>query len=256
MLSGLQNPVSAQPSYPPLVPASGALSFALFGHEDLRVVAEITALLNACGVVGTGIVAVAIAGALSRVTAVAAAAAVCLVAIAVTGPVFAVGGYADLLWSSCAVGAVIWGLVLPPCTQALGASWFCAAVAGLTKQEVLTTALVVPVLIALRYRPITPGVPGPHSFTPRKPPSRGSVNGGAPLARAGGLRGGTGAARAGLGHTRALVRLPQRGLLRVGAAIRRSPRRSSRQGHGWAASRGPRRAGGTWLRVPAGASGP
>jgi hypothetical protein len=57
------------------------------------------------------------------------------------------------------VGAIIWGLVLPRSTQTLVLAWICAAVASLTKNEGFTTALIVLVLIALRYRPLTlPGL--------------------------------------------------------------------------------------------------
>jgi hypothetical protein len=49
--------------------------------------------------------------------------------------------------------------VLPPSRQALGVAWICAVLASLTKNEGLTTALVIIVLIALRYRPLS--LPGP-----------------------------------------------------------------------------------------------
>ena len=57
------------------------------------------------------------------------------------------------------MAAVIWGLVLPRRPQALGVAWICAAAASLTKNEGLTTALIIIVLIALRYRPLS--LPGP-----------------------------------------------------------------------------------------------
>jgi hypothetical protein len=53
------------------------------------------------------------------------------------------------------VAAVIWGLALPRSGQSLGVAWICALVASLTKNEGLTTAVVILVLIALRYRPLT-----------------------------------------------------------------------------------------------------
>jgi hypothetical protein len=161
LLTGLRSAAYtfSNPDYPPLVPAAGALAFALVGRGDLRVAIEVTALLNACalGVVGAGVAAVAGRGRpLSRLAALVAAAAVCIVGFSVTGIYYAVGGYADLLWSAAAVGAVVWGLVLPRSTQALGIAWICAAVASVTKNEGLTTALVVLVLIAFRYRPPAP----------------------------------------------------------------------------------------------------
>ena len=90
----------------------------------------------------------------ARAAAVAAAGAICVVGFAVSG-VFEIQGYADLLWAAAAVGAVIWGLVLPQSAQALGVAWICAVVASLTKNEGLVTAIAVLVLIALRYRPLT-----------------------------------------------------------------------------------------------------
>jgi hypothetical protein len=175
LLTDLQNPAYSfsNPDYPPLVPAAGALAFALFGHGHLRVAVEVTALLNACalGVVGAGVAAIGSRGRpLSRIAAVAVAASVCVVGFAVTGNYYAFGGYADLLWSAAAVGAVVWGLVLPRSTQALAVAWICAAVASLTKNEGLATALVVLVLISLRYRPPTLSW---RRWLPARPENRG-----------------------------------------------------------------------------------
>jgi len=159
LVTGLKNPVYlfSNPDYPPLVPAAGALAFALFGRGDLHIAPGTTVLLNACalGVVGTGIAALANgARELTRLGAIAAAGAICLVGFAVAAE-FGVNGYTDLLWAAAAVGAVIWGLVLPRSTQALVIAWICAGVATLTKNEGLTTGLALLVLIALRYRPLT-----------------------------------------------------------------------------------------------------
>jgi hypothetical protein len=163
LLTDLQNVAYrfSNPDYPPLAPAAGALAFAFFGLGNLHLAVDMTVLLSACalGVVGTGIAAAATGGrAPARVAAVAAAGAICVVGFAVSG-VFEIQGYADLLWAAAAVGAVIWGLVLPQSARALGVAWICAVVASLTKNEGLATALVVIVLIALRYRPLTR--PGP-----------------------------------------------------------------------------------------------
>jgi hypothetical protein len=159
LVTGLKNPAYSfsNPDYPPLVPAAGALAFALFGRGDLHIAAGTTVLLTACalGVVGTGIAAVGSSGRqVTRMGAVAAGGAVCLVGFAVSGR-YGVNGYTDLLWAAAAVGAVIWGLVLPRSTQMLVVAWICAAVACLTKNEGLTTGLALLVLIALRYRPLT-----------------------------------------------------------------------------------------------------
>ena len=163
LLAGLQNAVYrfSNPDYPPLVPAAGALAFALFGRGDLHVAIDVTVLLNACalGIVGTGVAAVGSRRRqVTRLVAIAAAGAICLVGFAVSGG-YGVDGYADLLWAAAAVGAIIWGLVLPRSTQTLVVASICAAVASLTKNEGLTTALIVLILIALRYRPLTlPGL--------------------------------------------------------------------------------------------------
>ena len=162
-LTGLQNAAYqfSNPDYPPLVPAVGALAFTFSGVGDLHLAVDLTVLLTACalGVVGTGIAAAGSGGRQpARIAGVAAAGAICVVGFAVSG-VDAADGYTDLLWAAAAVGAVIWGLVLPPGTRALTVAWICAAVASLTKNEGLTTALVVLALIAWRYRPLAP--PGP-----------------------------------------------------------------------------------------------
>jgi hypothetical protein len=159
LLAGLQNPVyqPSNPDYPMLAPAAGALAFAIFGRGDLHLATDMTVLLNACalGVAGTGIAAAGNGGRrLTRVAAAAAAGATCLAGFAVAGS-YGLNGYMDPLWSSAAVAAIVWGLVLPRSTESLIIAWICAVVASLTKNEGLTTALIVLVLIALRYRPLT-----------------------------------------------------------------------------------------------------
>lgn len=64
-----------------------------------------------------------------------------------------------MVWAAFAVGAVIWGLVLPRSPRALAMAWICAAAASLTKNEGLTTALIIIAAIALRFRPSL--LPGP-----------------------------------------------------------------------------------------------
>jgi hypothetical protein len=163
LLAGLQNAVYrfSNPDYPPLVPAAGALAFAVFGRGDLHVATDMTVLLNACalGIVAAGVAAVGSRRRpVTRLAAIAAAGAICLAGFAVSGG-YGVDGYADLLWAAAAVGAIIWGLVLPRSSQALVVASICAAVASLTKNEGLTTALIVLALIAVRYRPLTrPGL--------------------------------------------------------------------------------------------------
>ena len=172
LLTGLQNVAYqfSNPDYPPLVPAAGALAFKFYGLGDLHLGVDMTTLVTACalGVAAMGIASVASARGTAatgsggrwpvHLTAVAAAGAICLVSFAVSA-YYAVEGYTDLTWAAAAVAAVIWGLVLPRRPQALGVAWICAAAASLTKNEGLTTALIIIVLIALRYRPLS--LPGP-----------------------------------------------------------------------------------------------
>jgi len=159
LIAGLQNFAYApsNPDYPPLVPASGGLALSLFGTGSLRVAIEVTALLNACavGVVGVGIASIRGGGGrtATRSAALVVAAGLCLVGFALAGN-YAVNGYADLLWSAAAVGAVVWGLVLPRSRQALAVAWACGMVASLTKNEGLVTSLIVLGLISFRYVPV------------------------------------------------------------------------------------------------------
>jgi hypothetical protein len=158
LVAGLKNPVYAfdNPDYPPLVPAASALAFAFDGMGDLHLSVDMTVLLTACalGVLGAAITMAAQQSRhLTRAAAVAAAAAVCLVGFSVSGK-FGISGYTDLLWAAAGAAAVILGLVLPRSQQNLCLAWICAAVASLTKNEGLTTALVILALIAFRYRPI------------------------------------------------------------------------------------------------------
>jgi hypothetical protein len=171
LLTGLQNVAYqfSNPDYPPLVPAVGALAFKVFGLGNLHLAAVMTILLSACalGVVGTGIATAGIGGRRpTRIAGVVAAGAICIAGFAVSG-ISEVEGYTDLLWAAAAVGAVIWGLVLPRSPQALGVAWISAAVASLTKNEGLTTALIILVLIAFRYRPISRREPMVRSWAER-----------------------------------------------------------------------------------------
>jgi len=155
LLSSLRNHSywSGNPDYPPLVPAAGALAFAFFGVSKVLVAPQMTVLLNACavGVVAIGIATVGSTGrAAAKIGGVAAGAAICVVAFAISG-IYGVNGYADLLWAAAAVGAIVWGLVLPRSASALAVAWVCAIVASLTKNEGLTTSLIVLAMIALRY---------------------------------------------------------------------------------------------------------
>ncbi|HEY1652675.1 MAG TPA: hypothetical protein VGG09_12395 [Acidimicrobiales bacterium] len=156
LVSGLQNPVYAysSPSYPPLVPAVGALGYAFAGRSVLVLGPELTALLNAAavGLIATGIAKVSRpATRRGHAVTIALSALICLVCFGVGGD-FGVNGYTDVLWSAAAVGAVVWGLVLPRSRSNLQVAWSCAIVASLTKDEGLLAAVAVLLLIALRFR--------------------------------------------------------------------------------------------------------
>ena len=95
-----------------------------------------------------------------------------LAAAGVVGP-FATNGYADPLWALAAVGAVGFGLVLPGRGRDAGAAVLLLAVAGLTKDEGIVTAMAVVGLMALR------GARGSWVARPRTLPWRPLVAGAA-----------------------------------------------------------------------------
>jgi hypothetical protein len=156
MLNALHNPVYglANMDYPPLVPAGSSLAFYVKGSADLDLGVAVTTALSACGlgVVGCGIANVPGPNpkVRARLVALMAGAAACLIGFGVAGS-SGVSGFADLAWTAPAVGAVVFGLALPRSTQNLAVAWLCATAAGLTKNEGFTTALVILILIAIRY---------------------------------------------------------------------------------------------------------
>jgi hypothetical protein len=166
--AGLTNPVYgfSNPNYPPLVPASGALGFAANGMVNLRIAVILTSLLNASALASLGCAVTATLGAhgrtSARIAALVAGASLCLIGFGLSG-VNGVGGEADLLWSAAATAAIVIGFILPRSGPNLLAAWVCATVAGLTKNEGLVTALLIFVLLMVRY------VPTPPSEMPREP---------------------------------------------------------------------------------------
>jgi hypothetical protein len=156
LVSGLQNPAYAysNPSYPPLIPGVGALGYAFAGRSVLVLGSELTALLNAAavGLIATGIARTSRPSTRwGHAATIALSALICLVCFGVGGD-YGINGYTDVLWSAAAVGAVIWGLVLPRSWSNVMVAWSCAIVASLTKNEGLLAALAILLLIALRYR--------------------------------------------------------------------------------------------------------
>ncbi len=164
LVTALKDPTYAfaNPDYPPLVPAAGALAFAFFGQGDLYLAITMTELVAACalGLLGTAIATVATKGRQWTILpAIAVGGVLCVSGFAIAG-VTGIDGYSDLPWSAAAVAAIVFGLVLPKSTQYLVTAWICAIAASLTKNEGLITGLAVIVLIALRYRPLTSSLPG------------------------------------------------------------------------------------------------
>ncbi len=157
LLTGLRNPAVFfdNPDYPPLVPAAGALELLRFGPASLHSAVVMTELLTASAIAAVGcLIAMSVrGGTIARLCALVVGGVVCLAAYGISYP-YAVIGYTDALWAAAAVAAVICGLVLPREPRYLLLAWIFAVVASLTKNEGLTTALVILVLIAFRYKPL------------------------------------------------------------------------------------------------------
>jgi hypothetical protein len=152
----------AHASYPPLISTAVASSWQLTGNHTERLGVVIVALLNASATLATSWVIVEVGRhaarrqdrdkrvSLAEGVGIVCAALFTLVTFGIFGP-FATNGYADPLWSVAAVGAIGYGLILPPNRRNLAASAILLAVSGLTKTEGVGTAIVLVILIALRY---------------------------------------------------------------------------------------------------------
>jgi uncharacterized membrane protein len=155
--------VVSHPSYPPLLSAVMALGWVVSGNPAERVATVTVAMVNGCAllVAGWGVVEVARRG-MARIqhtarrqqlvtaAGIVIGALVVLTAGGVLGT-YATNGYADPLWSLCAVGVVLFGLVLEPTGSDLGLVVILVAVAGYTKVEGMAVAIVLVLLIALRH---------------------------------------------------------------------------------------------------------
>jgi len=160
----LRNPALAfsNPSYPPLVGGSVALSWILSGDETDRLGVVMVGLLNAFAILAAASSMVELARRLASSTdgdkrrrlvilgVGVATAVVLMVVVFRVGFPFVANGYADVLWSTAAVGAVAYGLVLPCQSANMGAALILAAVAGATKLEGSYTAIVIVGLITAR----------------------------------------------------------------------------------------------------------
>ncbi len=156
LVSDLRNPALAfsNPDYPPLVPAAMAVGYVVRGHVDEHLAVVTVAVLNACAVavIGAGLLQMVPDPARRprRILALAVVAVFCAAVYGFSGD-FALNGYADVLWSSAAAGAVLFGLVLPKGRPNAATAGLCLMVAAATKNEGTAVALVVAVVIGLRY---------------------------------------------------------------------------------------------------------
>ncbi|HEX3946574.1 MAG TPA: hypothetical protein VHW47_02665 [Acidimicrobiales bacterium] len=183
-LAALRNPALpyAHQTYPPLVGGSVAVSWLVTGDHGYRLGQVMVALLNGCALATAALAVVEVGVRSGRANigwrawcpagvAVVVAGALVLATAGVTG-IFATNGLADLLWSSAAVGAVGFGLVLTGRGHDLGMAALLVAVAGLTKDEGIPLGMAVVVLMTLRsawpfrsdlrrlWRPLAAGASG------------------------------------------------------------------------------------------------
>lgn len=153
--AALANPafVFSHPDYPPLTPAAVAGAWRVTGSgSDERLAQVLVALLNACAVLVLAL-GVTRAATGQRVRGAFAPLVGFLLVIACFGIAgrYATDGYADLLWSTAAVAAVVWGLVLPPLRETTAIAALCCVVAATTKNEGLATGLIIEALVLLRW---------------------------------------------------------------------------------------------------------
>jgi hypothetical protein len=149
------------PPYPPLIGGSVALTWFITGANSVRLGVVMVTLLNGLAVFAIGIAVVDVASRLAgmgedasqrlrtHTAGVVLTVGIVLVAFSTAGVIIS-DGYADVLWSCAAVGAVAYGLVLPLAASNVGAAAILVSVAGLTKLEGSLTAAVIVGLIAAR----------------------------------------------------------------------------------------------------------
>jgi len=150
----------AHPSYPPLIGGSVAVAWEITRDHAYRLGVVLVACLNATAALALGWAMFEVArraatirhhrGAVGVLWAGAVVSGLMvLAAFGVAGP-FATNGYADMLWSAAAAGAVLYGLVLGSDASDLGAAAILLAVAGLTKDEGIAVGLCIVALMTLR----------------------------------------------------------------------------------------------------------
>jgi hypothetical protein len=152
LTAAIANPVFAfyHSDYPPAIPATVSVAWQVTGHVDLRLAQIVVALLNAsaCALLGCALVA-SVRGA-RRAAGIVLGAVLTAAAIGVAGG-YATDGYADLLAAATAAAAVLYGLVAPRSRPALVIAVLCGLLAGTTKIEGLTSAVIIFAAVGVRY---------------------------------------------------------------------------------------------------------
>jgi hypothetical protein len=154
--AALSNPVFSfsHPDYPPLVPGTVAIAWQLHGGVDLRLAQVLIAVLNACGCALLGCAVMSVlersSVALRLLCGVIAGGVVAGAAVGVAG-IYAVDGYADLLYAACAAAAAVFGLVAPRSRAHLTVACVAAVASALTKNEGIVAAAFILAATAVRY---------------------------------------------------------------------------------------------------------
>jgi hypothetical protein len=154
--NSLTNPGAAtnNPDYPPLIPGAVALTYIVRGAvQQFQGLWAITLLncaslgLIACGLLDLVRPALGRGAQVGRIALVGG---YCAGAMSVAG-IYAVNGYADLLWASLAVCAVVYGVMLPWTKENVAVAMVAINSAALTKNEGLSIGVFVALMIGCRY---------------------------------------------------------------------------------------------------------
>lgn len=149
----LGNPAYAfsHPTYPPLLPASVAMTWLAHGGDSYRLAQSVVTVMNASAAALLGWTVAQVArGAPARRVASIVGGLLVLAVFGVAG-ISASNGYADMFAATTGAAAVVAGLVLPRDRVALAVAVACAWCAGDTKSEGLVNAALILLLITLRY---------------------------------------------------------------------------------------------------------
>lgn len=191
-----------QTSYPPLVSAASAVAWYVTGNHSMRFGVVVITLLNTCALVTAALAVVesgrrvttrlsiatgksepaagsAMLTARGRAMALMPSLAGVVVAVALVFITFGVAepfmtdGYADPIWSICALGAVAYGLQMPGDRSCIWTAAILVLVAGTSKEEGVATAVLLILLLVARqlvstiatrrsrwWRPLVAGMAG------------------------------------------------------------------------------------------------